>query len=136
MRKALEAGRQKLSDYYSQTESVHGNLFAVGTILAPQNKLQFFSKPDGRIITTNGAKHTVIILKSPLSPTKSAKRRHSNRSSAYRQHRRMILSSFSMKIVLLNPPRSNRSRLGQPLMMSLSIILIVVCFVYLKYLLF
>lgn len=46
MREALEAGRQKLSDYYSQTENVHGNLFAVGTILAPQHKLQFFSKPE------------------------------------------------------------------------------------------
>jgi hypothetical protein len=39
MRGALEAGRQKLSGCYSQTENVYGDLFAVGTILAPQHKL-------------------------------------------------------------------------------------------------
>jgi hypothetical protein len=43
MRGALEAGRQKLSDYYSRTDA-HGNLYAIGTILAPRYKLRFFSK--------------------------------------------------------------------------------------------
>jgi hypothetical protein len=43
MREALEAGREKLSDYYRQTENVHENPFAVGTIL---HKLQFFSKSE------------------------------------------------------------------------------------------
>jgi hypothetical protein len=43
MREALKAGKQKLSDYYSQTEKAHGNLYAIGTILTPRHKLQFFS---------------------------------------------------------------------------------------------
>lgn len=46
MREALEAGSKKLSVYYNQTENIHGNLYAIGTILAPQYKLHFFSKPD------------------------------------------------------------------------------------------
>lgn len=43
---ALEAGKAKLSVYYTQTEQIHGNLYAIGTILAPQHKLHFFSKRD------------------------------------------------------------------------------------------
>lgn len=41
--RALEAGKDKLSFYYSKTTQVHGNLYAIGTILAPEYKLQFFS---------------------------------------------------------------------------------------------
>lgn len=41
---ALEAGREKLKLYYRKTAGVHGNLYAIGTILAPQHKLQFFSR--------------------------------------------------------------------------------------------
>lgn len=41
--RALEAGKIKLGQYYSKTTKVHGNLYGVGTILAPQYKLQFFS---------------------------------------------------------------------------------------------
>lgn len=40
---SLEAGRDKLKFYYAKTEEIHGNLYAIGTILAPQHKLQFFS---------------------------------------------------------------------------------------------
>lgn len=40
---ALHAGRDKLKIYYTKTQEIHGNLYAVGTILAPQYKLKFFS---------------------------------------------------------------------------------------------
>ena len=40
---ALKAGKEKLSVYYSRTTQVHGDLYAIGTILAPEHKLQFFS---------------------------------------------------------------------------------------------
>jgi hypothetical protein len=40
---ALHAGKEKLSIYYNKTEQVHGHLFAIGTILAPEHKLEFFS---------------------------------------------------------------------------------------------
>jgi hypothetical protein len=43
---SLRAGEEKLSMYYTKTEEVHGNLFAIGTILAPENKLEFFSESD------------------------------------------------------------------------------------------
>ncbi|KAF7174372.1 hypothetical protein CNMCM6106_008623 [Aspergillus hiratsukae] len=44
----LEASipKEKLSVYYGETDKVHGDLFAIGTILAPQNKLQFFNNKD------------------------------------------------------------------------------------------
>lgn len=40
---ALYAAKEKLSEYYGKTTDIHGNLYAMGTILAPQYKLQFFS---------------------------------------------------------------------------------------------
>lgn len=43
MLSALYAAKEKLSIYYRETDKVHGDLFAIGTILAPQNKLQFFN---------------------------------------------------------------------------------------------
>lgn len=46
MLKALGAARDKLADYYNKTDEVHGDLFAIGTMLAPENKLQFFSGKD------------------------------------------------------------------------------------------
>lgn len=39
---ALHTTKDKLSSYYSQTDQIYGDIFAIGTILAPQNKLQFF----------------------------------------------------------------------------------------------
>ena len=41
--RGLNAGRAKLSEYYTKTDDMHRNLYAIGTILAPQHKLQFFS---------------------------------------------------------------------------------------------
>lgn len=46
MLKALGAARDKLAEYYSKTDEVHGDLFAIGTILAPEHKLQFFNSKD------------------------------------------------------------------------------------------
>lgn len=43
MLNALDAGMDKLKVYYNKTQEVHGNLYAIGTILAPQHKLEFFS---------------------------------------------------------------------------------------------
>jgi hypothetical protein len=40
---ALEASRNKLSVYYTKTEGMRGDLFAIRTILAPNKKLQYFS---------------------------------------------------------------------------------------------
>lgn len=46
MLQALHTGKEKLSVYYHKTEQVHGHLFAIGTILAPEHKLEFFSEKD------------------------------------------------------------------------------------------
>jgi hypothetical protein len=43
---ALEAAKKKLSRYYSMTDEIHGDLYAIGTILSPQSKLQFFLGKD------------------------------------------------------------------------------------------
>ncbi|CEJ62588.1 hypothetical protein PMG11_11085 [Penicillium brasilianum] len=43
---ALEAGRLKLDEYYSQTDNVRGHIYAVNTMLAPVNKFQFFLTDD------------------------------------------------------------------------------------------
>jgi hypothetical protein len=46
MREALEAAREKLASYYKQTDTIQGDLYAVGTMLAPVNKFQFFATND------------------------------------------------------------------------------------------
>jgi len=46
MLNALEAGRLKLDEYYSQTDNVRGHIYAVNTMLAPINKFQFFLTDD------------------------------------------------------------------------------------------
>jgi hypothetical protein len=46
MLSALYVAKAKLPAYYSDTDKVHSDLFAIGTILAPQHKLQFFNKMD------------------------------------------------------------------------------------------
>jgi hypothetical protein len=43
MLSALKQAKLKLSEYYSMTDDIHDDLYAIGTILAPQNKLHFFS---------------------------------------------------------------------------------------------
>lgn len=46
MLSALKAAEVKLSEYYRKTDEIEGDLYAIGTILAPQNKLEFFSTKD------------------------------------------------------------------------------------------
>jgi hypothetical protein len=46
MLSALESAREKLSEYYAMTDNIGSDLYAIGTILAPQNKLEFFSTSD------------------------------------------------------------------------------------------
>jgi hypothetical protein len=43
---ALHAAKAKLSHYYAMTDNIHGDLYAIGTIIVPQYKLQFFSTKD------------------------------------------------------------------------------------------
>ncbi|KAJ5852772.1 uncharacterized protein N7529_012157 [Penicillium soppii] len=37
MLSSLKAGRQKLNEYYSQTDKVRGHIYIIATILAPDN---------------------------------------------------------------------------------------------------
>lgn len=46
MLNALEAGRIKLDECYSQTDNVRGHIYAVNIMLAPVNKFQFFLTDD------------------------------------------------------------------------------------------
>ncbi|KAJ5740168.1 hypothetical protein N7493_000040 [Penicillium malachiteum] len=46
MLQCLEASRLKLDEYYAQTDSIPGHIFAVGTMLAPDNRFQFFQSDD------------------------------------------------------------------------------------------
>lgn len=46
MLSALQAAGLKLSEYYRMTDEIGNDLYAIGTILAPQNKLEFFSTKD------------------------------------------------------------------------------------------
>lgn len=46
MLKALGAARDKLADYYGRTDKIYSDIFTVGTILAPEHKLQFFNSKD------------------------------------------------------------------------------------------
>lgn len=43
---ALRAAETKLSQYYGMTDDIYGDLYAIGTIMSPQNKLQFFTSKD------------------------------------------------------------------------------------------
>lgn len=40
---ALEAAKAKLSFYYKETDKMHSDIFVISIIIAPLNKLQFFS---------------------------------------------------------------------------------------------
>ncbi|OQD89288.1 hypothetical protein PENVUL_c320G00605, partial [Penicillium vulpinum] len=43
---SLEAGRLKLDKYYSQTDHDRDHLYAISTMLAPDNRFQFFLSDD------------------------------------------------------------------------------------------
>ncbi|KAI9039816.1 hAT family dimerization domain-containing protein [Aspergillus affinis] len=42
MLESLKACRQKLDEYYSQTDRIRGHIYAIGTMLAPDSRFQFF----------------------------------------------------------------------------------------------
>ena len=44
--KALSYAKDKLSEYYGATDTIDDDLYAIGTIMAPQNKLEFFQTPE------------------------------------------------------------------------------------------
>ncbi|OQD74460.1 hypothetical protein PENANT_c174G02644 [Penicillium antarcticum] len=46
MLSSLEAAKEKLKKYYGETDDIEGNLYAIGTILAPSSKMEFFSTSD------------------------------------------------------------------------------------------
>lgn len=46
MKLALEHGRDKLTEYYGKTDDIPNDLYAIGTILGPRNKLEFFLTPE------------------------------------------------------------------------------------------
>ncbi|KAJ5742120.1 hypothetical protein N7533_011529 [Penicillium manginii] len=46
MLSSLEAAKEKLKKYYGETDDIEGNLYAIGTILAPSSKMEFFSTGD------------------------------------------------------------------------------------------
>ena len=43
---ALKAGEQKLVTYYKDTEKAYRHLYAIGTILTPIHKLDYFKGAD------------------------------------------------------------------------------------------
>lgn len=43
---ALRAAEEKLRQYYSETDDIPSDIFAISTMLAPQHKLQFFRSKD------------------------------------------------------------------------------------------
>ena len=45
MKLGLEHARDKLAEYYRKIDDIPGDLFSIGTILGPRNKLEFFLTP-------------------------------------------------------------------------------------------
>lgn len=43
----------KLSQYDGTADDIHGDIYAVGTVISPQRKLQFFSGKDWNDIDQN-----------------------------------------------------------------------------------
>lgn len=72
---ALHAAKRKLSQYYSMTDQIHNDLYAIGTIIAPQQKLQFFSTKDWdnnwRIRYRNSLEHCLKPYQRRLLSTQS-----------------------------------------------------------------
>lgn len=49
---SLEAAKDKLSKYYGMIDLVEGDLYAIGTILDPSNKMEFFLISDWALDNT------------------------------------------------------------------------------------
>lgn len=70
MLRALYTVKEKLLFYYSKTDKVHYNLYAIGTIIAPQHKLQFFSSKDWDDNSHSWRKRYLRSLQDYLEPYK------------------------------------------------------------------
>ena len=76
---ALSSAREKLSEYYRMTDHIGSDLYAIGTILAPQNKLEFFSsskwEPDWRFRYRKSLKEYIIPYEKRYLETQSTSTR-------------------------------------------------------------
>ena len=70
MLSALYAAKEKLSLYYSKTDNIYSDLYAIGTIIAPQHKLQFFSGKDWGGDSNEWRERYLKSLKDYLEPYK------------------------------------------------------------------
>jgi hypothetical protein len=72
---ALSSAREKLSEYYGMTDHIGGDLYAIGTILAPQNKLEFFStsdwEPEWRVRYRRSLEEYILPYEKRYSETRS-----------------------------------------------------------------
>ncbi|EED15080.1 hypothetical protein TSTA_045420 [Talaromyces stipitatus ATCC 10500] len=50
---ALHAAKEKLSQYYAMTDEIDSDLYAIGTIISPQQKLQFFRRKEWHDLKTD-----------------------------------------------------------------------------------
>ena len=98
MLSALHAAKEKLSFYYSKTDEIHSDLYAIGTIIAPQNKLQFFSGKDWDDESYDWRKRYLRSLQNYLEP--------------YKQ--RLSENQFSSKTLPLAVPTSELDLLLMP----------------------
>jgi hypothetical protein len=58
MLRALQAAREKLSEYYTATDhEFYGDVYGIATILAPSKKLRFFNSEDWKGNINNGARY-------------------------------------------------------------------------------
>jgi hypothetical protein len=72
MLSALDVAKAKLPAYYSDTDKVHGDPFAIGTILAPQHKLQLDWGPESREQYRQSFENYAGLYKERLSTTQGS----------------------------------------------------------------
>lgn len=108
MLSALHAAKEKLSFYYSKTDEIHSDLYAIGTIIAPQNKLQFFSGKDWDDESYDWRKRYLRSLQNYLEPYKQ--RLSENQFSSKTLPPAVPTSELDM---LLMPAESHQQKPGQ-----------------------
>ncbi|KOS37194.1 hypothetical protein ACN38_g12025 [Penicillium nordicum] len=101
---ALHAAKDKLSQYYSKITEIHNNLYAIGTILAPQYKLGFFEQDDWAERNDHWRTEYHNSLKEQLKPYQQ--RRSGNESAAIAQP---PVPQRSRLQFLLTRPRNHQS---------------------------
>lgn len=78
MLSALKAARQKLRNYYAETDNTPNDLYAIGTMVGPSNKFQFFKPRIGKTTMTDTAR----VLRITSSPTNNGFQTLSHRRRA------------------------------------------------------